>query len=180
MIDALLALLNEGDHRLSVDDVATRAGVSAASVFRYFDSLDELHRQAFEHQLELVQPMLHIPALSSAAFEARVDAFVRGRLDVYEVIAGAARTGRWRAVDHPVLADSLERARRLWLRQVREVFAMELSPLGRTGRHEIAALVDTITSFEAWDLLGRAHQLSRPAIERAWRTTVTGTLVPEG
>lgn len=176
MIDALLELLDEGDHKLSVDDVATRAGVSPASVFRYFDSLDELHRQAFEHQLELVQPMLHIPALTTADFEVRVEAFVRGRLDVYEVIAGAARTGRWRAVDHPVLAESLATARRLWLRQVREVFSVELAVLPPAARHEHAALVDTITSFESWDLLGRAHELPRASIERLWCSTLTPAL----
>lgn len=172
----MLALLHEGRDRPSVDEVASRAGVSAASVFRYFDGLDELHRQAFELQLEQITPLLHISGFEQASFEDRVASFVHGRLDVYEQVAGVARMGRRWAADHPVFAESLDRARRLWLQQVRDVFAEELSTRGRTTRGELAALVDTVTSFEAWDLLHRSHQLSRRSIDLRWRDLVACTL----
>ena len=172
VIDAVLELLHEGNLRLSVDDVARRAGVSPASVFRYFENLDELHRLAFEHQLEQVVPMLHIPGLTTLDPDRRVAAFAAGRLRVYEVIAGPARMCRVRAAEYPVVADSLTRARRLWLRQVRDVFARELAPLGRAERRDVAAMVDTVASFEAWDLLRTSHDIPTRSIQARWSSTI--------
>jgi Bacterial regulatory proteins, tetR family len=45
VIDAMLILVSEGHVPPTVEQLAERAGVSAASVFRYFDTLEDL-RQA--------------------------------------------------------------------------------------------------------------------------------------
>ncbi|MBK9180995.1 MAG: TetR/AcrR family transcriptional regulator [Acidimicrobiales bacterium] len=176
VIDAVLELLDEGHVRLSVDEVAKRSGVSTASVFRYVENLDELHRLAFERKVEQVLPMLRIEGLGEMPLEQRTEAFARGRLDVYDAIAGPARMGRARAVDHPIIAESLAEARRRWLTQVREVFAAELARMSRTEQRDAAALVDTVASFESYELLRTTHGLPRRVIARLWASTIAHAL----
>ena len=48
MIDAVFALVQEGKVPPGVKDVADRAGVSVSSVFRNFDGLPDMQRQAFD------------------------------------------------------------------------------------------------------------------------------------
>lgn len=172
VIAAVLELFDEGHAHPSAGEVAQRSGVSAASVFRYFENLDELHRLAFETQLERVVPMLSIDGLATMTLDRRVEAFVQGRLDVYELIDGPARMIRARAVDHPAVAQTLARARRLWLGQVRKVFTAELAELSRSDRRDRAALVDAVASFESWDLLHRSHGLPRRSIATVWASTI--------
>lgn len=176
VIDAVLELLHGGNLRPSVEDVAVRSGVSVASVFRYFDNLDELHRLAFEQQLAQVVPMLRIPGFAHLNLDDRVGAFVGGRLRVYRLIAGPARMVRARAAEYPVVTESLVRARRLWLGQVLEVFAAELAPLGRSERRDVAAFVDTVASFEAWDLMHVAHGVPIRSVAAQWRPTILRAL----
>ena len=47
VIDAAFALAEEGKIPLTTELVAERSGVSAASIFRYFDGLDDLQYQAY-------------------------------------------------------------------------------------------------------------------------------------
>ena len=44
VVDATLALLDEGHTDISVDEVVERSGVSKRSIFRYFETLDDLDR----------------------------------------------------------------------------------------------------------------------------------------
>ena len=61
VIDALFELLLEGSPTPKSDELARRAGVSEASVFRYFDSLDDLFLRAFQAFQERYAPLLTIP-----------------------------------------------------------------------------------------------------------------------
>ncbi len=47
VVDALFEFLLEGRLPPTVDEVANRAGVSVASVFRYFDGIEDMQRHAF-------------------------------------------------------------------------------------------------------------------------------------
>ena len=61
MIDAAFELLLSGHQQLAVDDIAAAAGVSTASVFRYFDGLADLQRQAVDRFLDRFSPLLVSP-----------------------------------------------------------------------------------------------------------------------
>ena len=58
VVQAVLELVREGELAPGVEAVAARAGLSARSVFRYFDDLDDLCRAAIARQLALVGPIL--------------------------------------------------------------------------------------------------------------------------
>ncbi|HAP77906.1 MAG TPA: TetR/AcrR family transcriptional regulator, partial [Acidimicrobiaceae bacterium] len=44
-------LYRSGNFDPSIDEIATRSGVSARSVFRYFDDVDDLANAAIDQQL---------------------------------------------------------------------------------------------------------------------------------
>ena len=58
MIDAAFALVQEGKIPLTTELVAERSGVSAASIFRYFDGLDDLQYQAYQRFRERYAPLV--------------------------------------------------------------------------------------------------------------------------
>lgn len=168
VIDALFALLEEGEHVPSVEAVAARAEVSVSSVFRYFDSLDDLHQQTVVRHFERFAPLFEAPRTAGVDRPARVASLVDARLALHEAIAPVARVARARALEQPVLADTLERTRRSLAAQVRHHLAPDLAGLTRAAADDRVALVESLTAFEAWDLLARTHGRSRRQIRRAW------------
>ena len=172
-IDAVLELFDQGELQPSADVVSTRAGVSTASLFRYFRGLDELYRAAFEEQIARVRRLARIDAPEDLPLDERVHRFVAGRIDVYETVAGVGRMARARAVDHPDVAAALDRARAGWLTQARQVFQAELAGRSRAEARSLAATVDAVASFEAWDLLVAVRGTPRRSVEAHWRTALT-------
>ncbi|UDY36577.1 TetR/AcrR family transcriptional regulator [Dermatobacter hominis] len=175
-IDAVLELFDLGELRPSADVVVERAGISTASLFRYFRGLDELYRAAFEEQVARAQLLARIDAPEDLPLDERVARFLAGRIDVYESVAGVGRMARARAVDHDDVAVALDLARGRWLVQVRQVFAPELAGRTRAEARSLAAAVDAVASFEAWDLLVGARGTPRRAVEAHWTTALTALL----
>ncbi len=177
MLDAARAFFDEGEVRPTAEALAERAGVSPASLYRYFDRLDDLPRLVFEAQVADVAHLVGVP-IEGRPLAERVRDFVHGRIAVYERVQGTARMGRSRAIDHAEIAESLAAARRRWSRQVRMVFAVELDRLTPAAARDVAAMVDTVASFEAWDLLTTVHGLPRSAVRSRLCAAVHRTLDP--
>jgi AcrR family transcriptional regulator len=175
-VEAVLALFDRGDLRPSAEEIVAVAGISTASLFRYFRGLDELYRAAFEEQVVRAGRLARIDAPADLPLGERVERFVAGRIDVYESVAGVGRMARARAVDHPDVAAALDQARRRWLGQVRRVFGPELAGRSRADAGSLAAAVDAVTSFEAWDLLVGVRGTPRRAVEAHWRTALAALL----
>lgn len=175
-IQAVLELFDAGELRPSADVVCQRAGISTASLFRYFRGLDDLYLAAFDEQVSRARRLARIDDLGDLTFDERVRRFVTGRIDVYESVVGVGRMARARAVDHSHVADALDRARAAWIAQVRHVFRPELAGRSRSEASSLAAAVDAVASFEAWDLLVGTRGTSRRSVERHWGTAVTALL----
>ena len=166
VIDAMLSLLQDGKVPVSADMVADRAGVSVASVFRYFDGLDDLQVQTFERFRERFQPLI-VVAPTGAALGDRIAAFVDSRLNLYEQAGAIMAVGRLRALEfEPLVAASAE-MRALLAAQVRSVFAPELADIGSAT--DLVAVIDAVTSLESWDVMRKTHARSRGQITAAWR-----------
>jgi AcrR family transcriptional regulator len=171
VLEAAKSFFDEGEARPSAEALAERAGVSLASLYRYFDRLDDLPQLVFESQVDEVAPLLRIET-EGRTLEERVAAFVDARVSVYEQVQGTARMGRSRAVDHAEIAASLAEARRRWSAQVRSVFAPELQGRSAAAARDVVAMVDTIASFESWELLSSVHELPRRSLESSWRSAL--------
>lgn len=174
VIDAVFELLTEGAVPPPVEEVAARAEVSVSSVFRYFDNLDDLHEQTIVRYFERFDHLFEIPETPRADRAGRIAALVEARLDLYEAIAPLARLARRRAPEQPRLATTLHETRRRLAAQVRTHLAPDLGRDDAAG--DRAALVDVLTSFEAWDLLCDTHDRDRSSLARAWTLGIEALL----
>ena len=166
VIDAMFELLQEGKVPPGVELIAERSGVSVASIFRYFQGIDDLQFQTFQRFRERFEPLVRTSVDGDLA--ARTTSFVQSRLDLYEQAGAIMAVGRLRALEHQPLVEASAQMRGVLADQVRTTFAHETagSSPGRTA--DLVAVIDALTSLESWDVMRKTHARSRPQIARAW------------
>ena len=179
VVEALLDLYREGQLAPSAEVIARRAGVSPRSLFRYFDDLDALVREAVRQQQERLAPKLARTVDPSLPFDARVDRLVEQRLELYDAMGSVARVARSIAPQQPVVAAELGRIRGVLRAQLAAVFGPELAAMAAADRARALAAADLVSSWEAVDLLERDHDLDRSAagavVAHGLRTLLGGT-----
>jgi TetR/AcrR family transcriptional regulator, regulator of autoinduction and epiphytic fitness len=169
VIDAMFSLLQEGKVPPSVEQISERSGVSVASIFRYFQGLDDLQFQTFERFRDRFTPLLASAATRDAPLDARIGQLVSARLDLYEQAGAIMAVGRLRALEHEPLVEASAQMRGILADQVRSLFADELDGTTPATATDLVAAIDSLTSLEAWDVMHRTHARSRAQIERVWR-----------
>lgn len=172
VISAVFDLLEDGSFP-TTEALAERAGVSVSSVFRYFESLDDLVRETIEAHFDRFGHLFDIPSHELGSHDARIRALVDARLDLHSAVAPVARLARARAYDQPLIAARLAEIRAAFARQTRSHFSDDLA--GRTGAgvDDVVCAIDSATSFESWDLLRSTHDRSRRQIRRVWVDVLT-------
>lgn len=168
VVEAALDLVDEGVMDPSIEQLTERSGLSARSIFRYFEGLDDLRRAVIRSHFERLQPMLASIDTGDGSLETRLKKFVDARLKFNEGIAGPARTARMRSHFAPVIAEDIQHYRQVLDSAVRKQFAPELKARSKAEAEDLIALIDTMVSFDSWDLLTRDHGKSRAQIRRAW------------
>lgn len=175
-VAALLELYDEGHHDARAEDVALRAGLSARSLFRYFDDVEDLQRAACDAQFERIAHHATLSTGPGDPLAERVADFVDQRLRLHRAVGGVGRVARALALGSPVIDERIRRARRGMHRQASALFATELDALDPARRVEASATIDIMTSYEAIELLVRQHRLSDTAIRRALVAAVTSAI----
>lgn len=176
VIDAAFELLLAGEYPLVVDDVAAAAGVSPASVFRYFDGMADLQCRAVERFLERFSPILGVDDPDPGPRQRRLARLVRQRLDFYERTGPILAVGRSLALRHGPLAEAVTRSRSLRATQVRAALEPELASASAARAADLVSTVDAATAPEAWELLRGFHARSREQIRRSWVRTLTAAV----
>lgn len=172
VVEAVVDLLDEGHTPPTARAVTERSGVSEATLFRYFETLDDLQHEAVQRFLERHARLFDVPGLGTGPLDARAARFADARAGLYEAIAPMARLARARSFDHPHFAATLHDVRIRLADQAREHFAGELSVAGRAAREERVAVISTVTSFESWDQLRNDFGRTSGQIRRAWRRSI--------
>jgi AcrR family transcriptional regulator len=175
VIDAVFSLVQDGKVPPQVDDVAARAGVSVSSVFRYFDGLADLQRQAFDSFNDRFADLFVVDDAELQRAE-RVRAHVRARVELYTVAGGLIRIGRARALDHEPMVEGLARLRGRLADQTTQRFAVELTQLTPAESVNLAALIDATTSPDAFDVMTAAHARTPRQISKTWVTALDAVL----
>jgi AcrR family transcriptional regulator len=172
-VDALLDLLGEGVLRPTAQQVAERSGVSLRSIFRIFDDVESLNAAASARQLSRVRHLfIDVPPTGTLAERITKVVAINGQL--YESIAPIRRAALRAAPESPALQEQLARARG-WVRaEVERVFAAELA----TAPRDTAAAVELALSFEAWDQLRSAQEVTPVRASAIVRRTLTALLGP--
>jgi AcrR family transcriptional regulator len=157
VVEAVLAMVHDGDLAPGADAVAARAGLSARSIFRYFDDLDDLCRAAIERQLTTVGPFLHDDISAAGPADERVAAVVGQRARLFDAMGCVGTFARLRAPFQPLVAEQLAAVRLLLRDRMRSAFAPELAGLDADAADALVAGADVMCSFEAFRLLLDDH-----------------------
>jgi AcrR family transcriptional regulator len=166
IVDAMLALVGEGDPSPTADRIAERARVGIRTVFRHFRDMEGLFT-AMDSRIEAaVAPGFAAPSDTSAGRDERARELVERRCRLYEAIAPYKRAGALRRPTSPFL-----RGRHATLvRRLRADLRRSLPELDAAPA-ELAEALELVTSFEAWDQLRSDQRLgaarARAVMERS-------------
>jgi AcrR family transcriptional regulator len=162
-VDALFALLDEGELRPTAERIAKRAGVSERSVFQHFPDREALFEAVARQQYERVFSGLE-PVDSSRPLPERLDAFVAQRARLLEESSALRQAAILLEHDSEVVAGWLESWRRAAATEVERVFTRELERLERGERAVLLGALVSAASGSVWEGY-RLHQ--RMSAERA-------------
>jgi AcrR family transcriptional regulator len=176
IIEALLAFYAEGNADPSAAEVSERAGLSARSLFRHFDDLDDLCHSAFARQFAVVEPLMWIEGFGTGEPTDKARSLARQRIRVHEAVGNVMRIARAKAVSNPVVAEHLAANRARWHNQLVLHLHDELVALRPHERRETLAALDALLSFETWDMMRRDSGLARGAVESALVRAVTAVI----
>ncbi len=152
IVDACIALVEEGDLRPTAPRIADRAGVSVRSVFQHFDDLPSLHSAVTGRIAERMASLV-VPIDPTGPLDERIATFVEHRANLLEAVTPF----RLAANVHGPFAPEIRRAVRAgsdYLRaEVEAVFAPELAALRGADRAELVDALAIASSWAAWDTL---------------------------
>ena len=161
VVAALLELYTEGNLNPSAEEIAQRSGVSARSLFRYFDDVDDLCQAAITQQQDDVRHLYEVAFDASADLRTRAAALVAQRAELFEAVESVATVSRLRAPFQLLVADKLTEGRKYLRAQLTRLFAAELGAVGPATAAARIAAADVLTSFESWRLLRDDQRLTR-------------------
>jgi TetR/AcrR family transcriptional regulator of autoinduction and epiphytic fitness len=175
IVDALLALLEDGHLRTPAGRIAERAGVSVRALWKNFKDMETLYAAA-NHRLLERQLAEHHEIAASLPLPARVAAFCRQRARMLEIITPSARAA------HLLLPFSpqLQQNRAIQIAKVRDeivaLFAHELDAAGR-GRERLLSAILVATTFNSWQMARDQLALDTDEATAIMIQTVTGLLL---
>jgi AcrR family transcriptional regulator len=175
LVDALLALLDEGELRPTAERIAARAGVSERSLFQHFPDREQLFEAVARQQYERVVPTLR-PVDASLALPERIEAFVEQRARLYEQSKGVRRAALLLEPDSGAVAGWLAASRKAGVTDVERVFRDELQRAPDEERPVLRAALVSASAWTAWESY-RFHQgLGVGRARAAMRATVAALL----
>ena len=151
IIDAALALMEEGILVATAQQISERAGVGIRSFFRHFEDMESLSA-AIDDQIRDSYESLFLGGDRDGSTEERIEHAVERHADAYETVKNimlSTQVQRWR---YEILQKNYARSQR-GLRKDLDDWLPELKKLPRRRREA----VDAVASFETWHRL-REHQ----------------------
>jgi TetR/AcrR family transcriptional regulator, regulator of autoinduction and epiphytic fitness len=176
VINALLAIIREGNFEPGGAEIAQRAGVSHRSVFRYFDDLGDLVRTAITHELTEAIPLGTIDDLGQGTLEHRIEQLVSTRLAMYDHIHGVATVARARALTIPEIDEEFTEIVAMFRTIMHEHLAPEVATFPEADREFVIDAALVLVSWDAYDMQRRLFRQSDDWIHRSWVTSLTSLL----
>lgn len=173
IVDATVALVEEGDLRPTAPRIAERAGVSVRSVFQHFDDLPALHTAVVDRVVERLAELV-VPVDPDQPLDARVAAFVSHRAALLDAVTPFRRAAAVHGPFAPEIRGALARGNAYLRDEVSEAFAPELAATPASDRSELTDALAAATSWPVWDSLrveaGHEQNRARAAVERLVRS----------
>ena len=170
IVDALTALVYEGQISPTAEQVAQRADVGLRTVFRHFDDMDSLYREISMDLDAQVQPLIQL-RLTAPTWQARLLQSIELRSDIFDRMAAMHLAAQVHRHESAYLAQNLMDAARLQ----RDLLRRLLPPAVAQDAPLLDAL-DLVLSFEAWIRLRREQGLDAGAARAVMRLGVMALL----
>lgn len=175
VVDALLALLHEGDLRPTAPRIAARAGISLRSVFQHFPDMEAIFAAVADRQTARIRAASR-PIPPHAPLAARIATLVAQRARIFDMIAPVRRAALLMEPFSPEIAKRLRGARVVARREIEIVFAAELRARRAGERSELLAALDVAASWAAWEALRMQQGLSAARARNAMTRTLSALL----
>ncbi|WP_373009221.1 TetR/AcrR family transcriptional regulator [Hyphomonas sp.] len=159
IVEALFALIREGDMNPSAARVAERAAVGQRTVFRLFEDMDSLFGEMAEQIQAEIMPIVLAP-YTATDWKERLGEMVRRRADVYERIFPVRVSANLRRFQSRFLMDEYRRNLILERESLKAVL-----PTDRASDKQLVAALDVVTGFQAWRRLRQDQGLSAQEAE---------------
>ena len=160
IVDALLGLIENGETEISAALIASKAGLSERSIFRYFDDVNDLYRSvcdlAFSKEIEYAL----IDDAGVGSLDTKIENFVNQRVRIYTMNEKIAPAARSFAFKNPIIKNQLVVGRKLLRTQIMKHFAEELSVFDKQQQQVAVAIIDSLTTFEYYDMMRSDQRMS--------------------
>ncbi|HEX2383002.1 MAG TPA: TetR/AcrR family transcriptional regulator [Acidimicrobiales bacterium] len=152
IVDASIALVDEGDVRPTALKVAERAGVSVRSVFQHFDDLEGLYA-AIANRLVDRLGGVKVVVDASLPLPDRINEMVRSRSRLLEVLTPIRRAAAVHAPFSAEVRARLQAGHNMLRAELERVFADELAEREEPARTRLLDSLDTVLSWPSWENL---------------------------
>jgi len=165
IVNALLDLIETGETEISAALIASKAGLSERSIFRYFDDVNDLYRSvcdlAFSKEIEFAL----IDDAGVGSLDTKIENFVNQRVRIYTMNEKIAPAARSFAFKNPIIKNQLVVGRKLLRNQIITHFSEELSAFDKQQQQVAVAIIDSLTTFEYYDMMRSDQKMSVQAIK---------------
>jgi TetR/AcrR family transcriptional regulator of autoinduction and epiphytic fitness len=161
IVDACIAMVEEGDLRPTAPRLAERAGVSVRSVFQHFDDLPSLHIAVTQRIAERMSALL-VPPDTTVPLDRRIERFVEHRASLLEAATPFRRAAQVHGPFSPEIRAAITQAAAYLHHEVEATFAPELDacdPGDPGDRSELLEALAAAASWPCWDVLRTEHEV---------------------
>jgi TetR/AcrR family transcriptional regulator of autoinduction and epiphytic fitness len=177
VVDALLALQEEGNVAPTAAQVAARAGVALRTVFGHFSDMETLWAEAGARELQALSALADDVPPDLPRPE-RIARFAASRARVLERLLPVMRAARLREPSSPALAANRVLFIRAGDEEVRRVFAAELADRDDATAARLLDAVFVVAGGPTWEVLRHDRALTVEAAEQCVRSGLTALLDP--
>jgi len=152
IVDASIALVDEGDLRPTAPRIAERAKVSVRSVFQHFDDLEGLYAAVGDRLVERLSHLV-MAVDENAPVDERIAEVVRQRAILLEAITPVRRAAAVHAPFSREVRSRLQAGHDFLRSEIEQWFTTELAACSKADRATTLDALDTVLSWSSWDNL---------------------------
>lgn len=160
VLDVVLEMFGEEAMFPTIEQVATRSGLSLRSLYRYFADPGELLEATIRRSREQGLEVGRIHAIGQGSLDERIEEFVSIRLRTHDAFGSVHRASMANAAQHPRVREELERTRQDLREQFEIQFSSELAARANASGADLLSAGDLLTQLQSIDYLRRDRNLS--------------------
>lgn len=160
VLDVVMEMFAEEAMFPTIEQAATRSGLSLRSLYRYFADPGELLDAAIKRTSNKADELSRLPSIGQGPLESRIDDFAAMRLRLYDGVGPVFRATLANAARHQRVRTQLDINRERMREQFELQFAPELTRMDPGGRQAALGGGDLVTQLESVDFLRRHRGLT--------------------